>query len=97
MCRRREEDRQRNIPREEVASEAVYSLKIVRISQVEFPGKQILGRGVMCRMFIQESLGSTCVEDKDWKEDKQDKWSPDVGPTASLVDPQESSGARMVL
>lgn len=48
-------------------------------------------------MFIQESLGSTSVEEKDRKEEKQEKWSWDVGPTASLVDPQESSGATMVL
>lgn len=45
----------------------------------------------------QESLGSPSVEDKDLKKDKQEKWSQDVGPRASLVDSQESSGARMAL
>lgn len=70
---------------------------IVRMSQVEFSGKQILGRSIMCRMFIQEALGSTSVEEKGQKEDQQEKWSLDLGPTTGSAEPQGSSGTRMVL
>lgn len=39
--------------------EGVSSLLIatVRTSQVEFLGKQILGRSMICNMFIQEAFG----------------------------------------
>lgn len=46
--------------------EGVLSLlnAIMRVLQVESPGKQILGRSMICRMFIQEFFGSTSVEEK---------------------------------
>lgn len=41
------------------------AIAVVRMLQVESPGRQILERSRICRMFKQEFSGSTSLEEKD--------------------------------